>query len=115
MERATFYNKRMLCYTEDTDFTDYQGIGSDPMYRRYESVFSVVKNNIDERYQSLLAGSYYEDSVISWYVDEWTDIPVCFTELEGAEKVKYAQIKEETLLHYKQKMQQMKAEDFAIL
>ena len=115
MERATFYNKRMLCYTEDTDFTDYQGIGSDPMYRRYESVFSVVKNNIDERYQSLLAGSYYEDGVISWYVDEWTDIPVCFTELEGAEKVKYAQIKEETLLHYKQKMQQMNAEDFAIL
>jgi subtilisin family serine protease len=115
MERATFYNKRMLCYTEDTDFTDYQGIGSDPMYRRYDSVFSVVRNNIDERYQSLLAGSYYEDGVISWYVDEWTDTPVCFTEQEGSEKVKYVQIKEETLLHYQQKMQQMNAEDFAIL
>lgn len=115
MERATFYNKRMLCYTEDTDFTDYQGIGSDPMYRRYDSVFSVVKNNIDERYQSLLAGSYYEDGIISWYVDEWTDNPVCFTELEGSDKVKYALIKEETLLHYKQKMQHMNAEDFAIL
>lgn len=115
MERATFYNKRILCYTEDTDFTDYQGIGSDPMYRRYDSVFSVMKNNIDERYQSFFAEPYYEDSIISWYVDEWTETPVSFTELKGTDKVKYTQIKEETLLHYKQKMQQMNAEDFAIL
>ncbi len=117
MERVTFYNKRMLCYTEVADFTDYQGIGSDPMYRRYDSVYSVVKNNIDEKYQSLLAASYYdyEEGVIRWYVDEWTDTPVCFTELKDSEKEKYAQIKEETLLHYKQKIEQLNAEEFAIL
>ena len=30
MARATFYNKRLLGHIDDIDFTDYQGIGSDP-------------------------------------------------------------------------------------
>ena len=37
MARATFYNKRLLGHIDDTDFTDYQGIGSDPLYKRYKS------------------------------------------------------------------------------
>lgn len=115
MAGVTFYNMRLLCYTEDSDFTDYQGIGSDPMYRRFESVHSVVKNNIQERFQSLLSRPYYEEGVISWYVEEWTETPTCFTELEDSDKVKYSQIKEETLLHYKQKTQHLNAEDYAIL
>lgn len=115
MVKATFYNMRLLCYTEDTDFTDYQGIGSDPMYRRFESVSCVIKNNINERFQSFLSRPFYENGVISWYVEEWKESPICYTMLNNMEKEKYSRIKDETLQHYKQKMQNLNAEDYAIM
>lgn len=43
MAAHTFRGKQRLCYTEVNDFTDFQGIGHDPLYRRYDSVLSVVK------------------------------------------------------------------------
>ena len=46
MAGHSFFGKQKLCYTEVSDFTDYQGIGHDPMYKRYDSVFSVVKRVI---------------------------------------------------------------------
>ena len=46
MAGHTFFGKQKLCYTEVSDFTDYQGIGHDPMYKRYDSVFSVVKRAV---------------------------------------------------------------------
>ena len=55
MARATFYNKRLLGHIDDTDFTDYQGIGSDPLYKRYKSVESVVKSRIHNISLYLLA------------------------------------------------------------
>lgn len=115
MTGATFYNMKLLCYIDDTDFTDYQGIGSDPMYRRFESVHSVVKKHIDSPYQGLLARPHYDDGVINWYVDEWQEYPICFTQLTGQDKDKYAKIKDDTLAHYKLKMQKISSEDFAIL
>ena len=84
MARATFYNKRLLGHIDDTDFTDYQGIGSDPLYKRYKSVESVVKSRISPQYQSFLACPFYEDGNIFWYVDEWNNTPQKFTELSGA-------------------------------
>ena len=101
MAGATFYNKRLLGHVDDTDFTDYQGIGSDPLYKRYKSVESVVKNHILPKYQSFLSCPYYEDGNIYWYVDEWNETPICFTELPEETKAYYTQIKDETLKHYK--------------
>ena len=46
MAGHSFFGKQKLCYTEVSDFTDYQGIGHDPMYKRYDSIFSVVKRVI---------------------------------------------------------------------
>ena len=115
MAGATFYNMKLLCYTDDADFTDYQGIGSDPMYRRFDSVYSVVRNHIDPPYQGLLARPHYDDGIINWYVQEWQEPPVSFSKLTGADKEKYAAIKEETLSHYRLKMQQMNPEEIAIL
>ena len=79
MARATFYNKRLLGHIDDIDFTDYQGIGSDPLYKRYKSVESVVKSRILPQYQSFLSCPFYEDGSIFWYVDEWNDAPQKFT------------------------------------
>lgn len=115
MAGATFYNKRLLGHVDDTDFTDYQGIGSDPLYKRYKSVESVVKNHILPKYQSFLSCPYYEDGNIYWYVDEWNETPICFTELPEETKAYYTQIKDETLKHYKTALGKVSAEEYVIL
>lgn len=115
MARATFYNKRLLGHIDDTDFTDYQGIGSDPLYKRYKSVESVVKSRILPQYQSFLACPFYEDGNIFWYVDEWNNTPQKFTELSGAEKKHYTYIKDDTLKHYQETLKKLNPEEFAIL
>ena len=55
MAGHTFFGKQKLCYTEVSDFTDIQGIGHDPIYKRYDSVFSVVKRSIPTDYQHSLS------------------------------------------------------------
>lgn len=115
MAGVAFYNMRLLCYIDDTDFTDYQGIGSDPMYKRYESVLSVIKNHIDPAYQDFLARPLYDDGTIKWYATEWSESPVCYSKLNGIEKDKYSKIKDDTISHYRQKMGKMNSEDYAIM
>ena len=41
MAGHSFFGKQKLCYTEVSDFTDYQGIGHDPCTRD-TTVFSVL-------------------------------------------------------------------------
>lgn len=115
MAGATFYNKRLLGHIDDTDFTDYQGIGSDPLYKRYGSVESVVKSRISPQYHSFLSCPFYEDGNIYWYVDEWNDIPQKLSELLGEEKERYNQIKYDTLKHYQDVLKKLKSEEFIIL
>lgn len=115
MARATFYNKRLLGHIDDIDFTDYQGIGSDPLYKRYKSVESVVKSRILPQYQSFLSCPFYEDGSIFWYVDEWNDAPQKFTELSGLEKERYTSIKAETIKHYQETLKKLNPEEFSIL
>lgn len=115
MPRATFYNKRLLGHIDDTDFTDYQGIGSDPLYKRYKSVESVIKSRIAPEYQSFLSCPFYEDGNIYWYVDEWNDMPTKFTELSGVEKERYTKIKDSTLKHYRDALKKTNPEEFTIL
>lgn len=115
MMKVTFYNKRLLCYIDDTDFTDYQGIGADPMYLRYDSVYSIVQNHIAEEYRDFLARPFYEDGLIYWYVAEWIETPVQLSELNGSKKEHYKQIKEETLKQYNKALSQLNAEEHNIL
>ena len=50
MDKHTFINKRKVGSTDICDFTDYQGIGNDPLYKRYESVNSIIKKTISPEY-----------------------------------------------------------------
>ncbi len=115
MTKATFYNKRLLCHIDDTDFTDYQGIGSDPMYLRYDSVYSIVQNYVSEEYRDFLARPYYEDGLIYWYVAEWTDAPVSLSDLHGSMKDHYEQIKKTTLEQYNNALSRLNTEERNIL
>ena len=115
MMKATFYNKRLLCYIDNTDFTDYQGIGADPMYLRYDSVYGIVQNHIAEEYRDFLARPFYEDGLIYWYVAEWIETPVQLSELDSSKKEHYEQIKEETLKQYANALSQLNADEYNIL
>ena len=116
MAGHTLYGKRKLCYTEVTDFTDFQGIGRDPLYKRFDSVYSVVEKNVESQYKDFLAHPIYSDEdQILWYVREWNNTPCAFNDLSDADKAKYAAIKERTIAAYEKVRENLSGEDKQIL
>lgn len=116
MSEYILYGKKRLCYTEVTDFTDFQGIGRDPLYKRYDSVYAVIEKNIDSQYRDFLAQPVYsEDDQILWYVKEWNTTPCAFNDLSEIEKARYSLIKEKTVSEYEKVMKNLSGEDRQIL
>ncbi len=116
MAEHTLYGKRILCYTEVTDFTDFQGIGRDPLYKRFDSVYSVVEKNVEPQYRDFLAHPIYSDEdQILWYVREWSNTPSAYNDLSEVEKVKYTAIKEKTIAAYNKVCKNLTGEDKQIL
>ncbi|MBR2030967.1 MAG: S8 family serine peptidase [Alistipes sp.] len=117
MAEHTLYGKKKLCYTEVTDFTDFQGIGKDPLYKRFDSVYSVITKNIEPQYRDFLAHPIYsfDEDQITWYVREWNSTPCAFNNLSDADKTKYAAIKEKTIAAYEKVRTNVTGEDKQIL
>lgn len=110
--------KKHICYIDVSDFTDIMSIGNDPVYKRYNSVYAVVKENIDENYQSFLAEPEYEidKDQISWYIDDCGDTSFMrYTDLQGDEKERYVQILNQTIEHYRERIKQANVDDKKIL
>ncbi len=117
MTEHALYGKKKLCYTEVTDFTDFEGIGQDPLYKRYESVYSVIGKQIPEDFRDFLAQPVYSgiDDQISWYCSEWHEEPEKFADLSQTDKDYYLSIKEKTLKVYQDTLATLKGEDLMIL
>lgn len=117
MDIHTFSGKRKIGYTDLTDFTDFQGIGHDPLYKRYSGLKSLVEREIDPAYGSFFAIPDYDPDkgVINWYVDDWKDVPVRFSELPPESKGTYDRIKKETLDHYRKRLNSMSGEDLRMM
>lgn len=116
MAEFTLYGKRKLCYTEVTDFTDFQGIGRDPLYKRFDSVYSVIEKNIEPQYIDFLAHPIYSDEdQILWYVREWGGTPCQFKDLSDDDRTRYAEIKDKTIAAYEQLRKNLSGEDKQIL
>lgn len=117
MAGHTFFGKQKLCYTEVSDFTDFQGIGHDPMYKRYDSVFSVVKRAVPSDLHHFLATPEYldDEDQICWHVDNWNEHPSRLTELSGAEYDRYKSILEDTVRKYKSSILELNGEDLQIM
>lgn len=117
MAGHTFFGKRKLCYTDVIDYTDFQGIGHDPLYKRFDSVFSVVKSAISPEYQHFLATPQYMDDEdqIDWHIDEWSETPTKLTVLSGKKRDKYDAIKEDTIHHYRNAAANLNGEELQIL
>lgn len=116
-DKHSFFGKRQFCYTDVTAFTDIQGFGSDPLYKRYNSVESVVKRYIAPQYRHFLATPDYNDDedTIAWFVDDWKERPVKLSSLSGEEKDRYEKIKQETLDAYRASLNSLEGEDLQIM
>lgn len=117
MASHTFLGKRKLCYTEVSDFTDIQGIGRDPMYRRYDSVFSIVKKVIPVGLQHFLATPEYleDEDKICWHIDKWNETPVHLSELTGAEYDRYKSVLDDTVRTYKNAVTKLSGVELQIM
>lgn len=108
--------KSILCYTEVSDFTGIQGIGNDPIYKRYGSVRSVLAQAIPEQHRSFLAEPEYvpAEDQINWYTENWgeNEIPVRFRDLQGQEKENARRLVQNALSSY-QKAQETASPDVA--
>lgn len=113
MGDQVLYNKKKLCYTDVCDFTDFQGIGSNPLYKRFDSVLSVLRTCIDEKYISFVAQPVYHSEYdrIDWYVDNWNDTPTRYVQLPETEKKKYKQILDDTISHYRNAVSKLNTTD----
>ena len=117
MAGHTFFGKQKLCYTEVSDFTDFQGIGRDPMYKRYDSVHSVIKRAVPAGLLHFLATPEYidEEDQICWHVDNWVEHPIPLRELSGSDYTKYKAILDNTIKIYKESLKRLQGEDLQIL
>ena len=117
MAKHTLYGKKLLCYTEVDDFVDIQGIGKDPLYKRYDSVYSVIDKYIPEEYKAFLAHPLYstEEGYIQWYVKDWDSAPQKYSELDPVEKERYSAIIAKTKLAYAKAKDGLSGEDLQIL
>ncbi len=117
MPEHVLYGRRKLCYTEVTDFTDFVGIGGDPMYKRFDSVLPVINKNIPEEYRDFLAQPLYDEASdqISWYVREWSEDPEKFNELNNDAKERYRTVRDKTIAKYREVLATLNGEDALIL
>lgn len=117
MDNHTYIGKRKVASTNVSDFTDYQGIGQDPLYKRYDSVYSVIKKAVDAKYAHFIAASDYSgnDDVINWYIDDWTETPIRLTELDDENRERYLRIKNETIAHYKNALENLSGEELIVM
>ena len=117
MAKYSIYGKRKLCYTDLTDYTDYQGIGHDPLYKRFDSVMAVVRQHVPQEYHHFLAQPLYlaEEDTIEWYIENWQTDPIRLNQLKGAEKEHYEQILDQTMLVYRSCLDHLEGEDRFIL
>ena len=117
MSDHSLYGKQKLCYTEVTDFTDFQGIGRDPMYKRFDSVYSVINKSIPEQFRDFLAHPIYsaDDDQIQWYVKDWKETPTRYNQLSGEELARFRSIKEQTIKVFSDATSSLTGEDRQIM
>ena len=117
MDNHTFIGKRKVGSTEICDFTDYQGIGRDPLYKRYDSVYSIIKKHINPRFAHFLAAPDYSanEDVVNWYIDQWSETPETFNSLQGEKRIKYQSIKDATIAHYRESINNLSGEELQVM
>lgn len=105
--------KELLCSTDKyrTYFKSIQGFGSHTLFERYDAIENVVNKKIDEQYRHFLAQPVVEGDSIIWFSKPYSETPQQLSELQGEERTRYEQIKNDTLTHYNSVVSMLKKED----
>lgn len=113
----TFIGKRLVGWTSLDDFSNYQGTGHDPLYKRYDSVLSIIKRVVDPQFAGFLAVPNYDASKdgINWYIDDWKTVPERLVELDGPERQHYESIKRATVAAYKASLKNLSGNELQIM
>lgn len=116
-DNHTFKGKRRVGSTDISDFTDYQGLGHDPLYKRFSSVNSVITRAIDPAFAHFLAVPDYsaQNDAVNWYIDEWTEVPQPLTSLSGEARQRYESIKTTTINHWRNALNKLSGEDLQVM
>ncbi len=117
MDKHTFLGKNRVGTTNVYDFTDFQGIGRDPLYKRYDNVHSIINRVIDPEYRDFLAAPNFEaaEGTIGWYIPKWQGQACILTTLSGPERARYDAIKNATIAHYRQKLADLNGEELQVM
>ena len=109
---AIVKGKEQLCCTEKfkTYFKSIQGLGSHTLFDRYDAIENVVSKKIDDKYRHFLAQPIVDGDSISWYSKPYSETPQQLSDLQGEERAKYDQIKNETIAHYDRVINSLKDE-----
>jgi len=101
-----------LCSTPEYTkyFKDIQRLGKFDLFKRFDDIENVVNKKIDEKYRHFLATPIVEGDSITWFSKPYSETPQRLSELQGEERQQYEQIKNETLKHYKSKVDSLRNE-----
>jgi subtilisin family serine protease len=105
---AKVIGKMQLCDVKLEYFKAFQGIKGWALFDRYSALASIVKNNIDARYQDFLAYPVKNGDVVSFYGKKSIETPQLLSDLQGSEQNKYQTVKAETLAHYNNRTNALK-------
>ncbi|MBA6151520.1 S8 family peptidase [Gelidibacter maritimus] len=89
-------------------FKALQGIKGKTLFDRYPAIDTIVKKNIDLKYQDFLALPIKDHDIITFYSKSYKETPQLLSDLHGAEQEKYSAIKDETLGHYESRIASLK-------
>lgn len=103
-----------LCSSPRSLVCDEQGVGSFPLWKRYDQLLQIITKYVPARYQSFLARPVEvkepDDTHLVWYAEAATGVsPERLTQLSAAEQAKYQQIKTETIAAYNSAVAQCEA------
>lgn len=116
VDKHTFIGRRQLGVTQVSAFTDFQGLGQDPLYKRYDSVASLVARILPQ-YKDFLAAPHYspQEDVIKWYVPEWKETPMRLADLCGESRRYYEGVLNATVAAYRATLSGLSGEELMVM
>ena len=55
------------------------------------------------------------DDAVNWYIDEWSETPETLSSLHGERHTKYQSIKDETIAHYREVVNNLSGEELQVM
>lgn len=105
--------KEQLCVCNDYKkyFKSVQGLGGHTLFDRYNDLENIVKKRVDEKYRHFLAQPELDGNTIQWFSQPYYEEPKRLSELKGQDRDYYEKVKNETLSHYRNVVEELKAQN----